>query len=77
MVKNAKCIVRCLKRAGAPKAAIRKWLQKTNTASSSTTTTLLGTSCGGPCQFNSDCYTKTAACMCRKFHDPVNGICTS
>ena len=30
MVKNAKCIIRCLKRAGAPKAAIQKWQKKSD-----------------------------------------------
>ena len=30
MVKNVKCIIRCLKRVGAPKAAIRKWSNYNN-----------------------------------------------
>ena len=51
MVKTAKC----LKRTGAPKAAIRKWLSKTNTASSSTTTTLLGALSTTRCTSDSDC----------------------
>ena len=43
MVKNVKCMIRCLKRTGAPKAAIRKWTNKIggNVVNSNTTSSSL------------------------------------